>query len=120
MKRKILIVEDDETLLELLKSYICEHRRQEDCQSASTLSDALDKVKNNHFDIILLDILLKEGFSTPIIKCAKDSWPDKQTEIILVSAMSGAQKFAEQNNVHKLVIKPFSLDTIDEIVPKYG
>jgi DNA-binding response OmpR family regulator len=77
--RKILIVDDDEDLRESLKDQLALHDEFE-VVTAPTASKAIDTVKGNHLDLILLDVglpdmdgreacklLRKSGFKSPIV-----------------------------------------------------
>lgn len=78
-KRRLFIVDDDEdlrtTLVEQLKHY-----REFDITEAGNACDALDKVKDAHVDLMILDvglpdmdgreavkILRRDGFNSPIL-----------------------------------------------------
>jgi DNA-binding response OmpR family regulator len=77
--RKILIVDDDEDLRESLKDQLALHDEFE-VVTAPTASKAIDAVKANHLDLVLLDVglpdmdgreacklLRKTGFKSPIV-----------------------------------------------------
>jgi DNA-binding response OmpR family regulator len=66
--RKILIVDDDEDLRESLKDQLALHEEFE-VVTAPTASKAIDAVKGNHLDLILLDVGLPDmdGFKSPIV-----------------------------------------------------
>ena len=77
--RKILIVDDDEDLRESLKDQLALHDEFE-VVTAPTASKAIDAVKGNHLDLVLLDVglpdmdgreacklLRKAGFKSPIV-----------------------------------------------------
>ena len=58
MKRKILIVEDDNNLAELIKIYLTSEKW--DTAVAGTGCDALTMIEESKFDLILLDLLLPD------------------------------------------------------------
>ncbi len=55
-KKKILIVDDDENIAELISLYLI--KECFDTETASNGEEAIDKVKSYHPDLILLDIML--------------------------------------------------------------
>lgn len=86
---RILLVDDEEGLLEMLKITL-EKERYKNITCATTAAQALDYIKNNEYDLILLDVMLPDfsGFElcqearkytyTPIIfLTARDSDYDK-------------------------------------------
>ncbi len=56
---KILLVEDDPTITEMLKEFLC----HEDftCECADTQAEALKLFGKNNYDIVLLDVSLPDG-----------------------------------------------------------
>lgn len=113
---QILIVEDDDSTRLMLKTYICDHRNQRNCDEASTLSQAIDLVAKKRYDIILLDIWLKGDMGNQLIDWARERWPDHPPLVIVMSAMSGAKEIAERHRASRFVAKPFGLEILDEII----
>ena len=104
--RKILIVDDDEDLRESLKDQLALHDEFE-VVTAPTASKAIDAVKGNHLDLVLLDVglpdmdgreacklLRKGGFKSPIVMLTGN---DSDADMIL-GLDSGANDY---------VTKPF-------------
>lgn len=88
MDYKILIVDDDKTIVEFLQIFL--DKEGYDVSVSYNGEEALDKIKNNQFHLILMDIMMPkiDGFeaikiirkfaNTPIIfLTAKDSQQDK-------------------------------------------
>ena len=78
---KILIVDDEEMIREVIKEY-CLEENYEVYESSSGI-DALKKIENNSFDLMVLDIMMPEmdGF-TLLSKIPKD----KHIPTIILSA----------------------------------
>ncbi len=86
---KILIVDDEDRNLRLLKEF-CEHLGYRTLL-ATNGSEALEKARNEHPDVILMDIIMPEidGFeATEILK--KDNLT-KDIPVIIVTALSSRQ-----------------------------
>lgn len=81
MAKSILIVDDDEKLNSLLKEYLSNNNFKP--TAVENPKDALVKIKNNHFDLIILDVMLPEldGFET--LKLIRK---DFQTPVIMLTA----------------------------------
>lgn len=116
MKVKILIVEDDLDIQESLHLYITESRYQDYCHKSHNVQTALDKISEHEFDIILLDIILRGEFCTPIIVHARQRYQDRVL-IVLMSAMRGATEFGNKLGIERVITKPFGVELIDEIIP---
>lgn len=102
---KILIVDDEEKIRELLKKYATFEGYE--VKTASNGMEALDVFKNNNFDIIIIDVMMQEldGFST-VAEIRKTS----DIPVIMISARG-----EEYDKIHGFsigvddyVVKPFS------------
>jgi len=84
---KILIVDDEQRMLDLLSLYLTPHGHQ--CKTVTSGEEAITEVEKNNFDLVLLDIMMpnKNGWETceeirlltdiPIIMLsARDQKPD--------------------------------------------
>src|SRR5690606_3764368 len=110
-KRRILIVDDDADLRRTLSEQLS-HYREFDLGEAGTADEALEKVRDSHIDLMLLDvglpdmdgreavkILRSEGFKSPIVMLtAQDSDSDE-----ILGLESGANDY---------VTKPFPFSVL--------
>lgn len=106
MKEKILIVEDDEAIANILK----EHLESEgyEVQWASTGKEGLEDFKVDLFRLVLLDIMMPEldGF----MLCKNIRWINEDIPIIFISA--------KQNDLDK--VKGFNLGADDYITKPFS
>ena len=104
-KNKILIVEDDLDLLEVLRNkFILE--KFEVFESADG-KVGLETALNNHPDLILLDIIMPVMDGMSMLKeLRKDAW-GKDVPVILLTNLSDEKKVAEamQHNVFDYLVK---------------
>ena len=63
---KILIVEDDKDLIQSISEYLSNAGMQ--CDEAMTLRDALSKVNENRYNVVVLDIGLPDGSGLQVIE----------------------------------------------------
>jgi len=103
--KKVLIVDDEEQMRELLRAYL--EKTELYVEEASDGLEALKKIKSEHFDLVILDVMMPEmdGLSA-CIEIRKFS----QVPIIMLTARS-----EELDRVHGLeigaddyLVKPFS------------
>lgn len=83
---RILLVEDDQLLSSILSNYLRDKHYEVEC--AFDGDAAVSRAIENHFDIILLDILLpqKDGFEVLAALQAMDA--TKQIPVVAVSNLS--------------------------------
>lgn len=108
MKEKILVVDDEKDILELIDYNLTKNGYR--VKTASTGEDALELVKENDYDLIILDLMLPgvDGFDiTKIIKADKQK---AGIPIVMVTAKADeADKVAGlEIGADHYVTKPFS------------
>ena len=118
----ILIVEDDEEIANLLEeglSLIGNYR----ISKALSGHEALEKVRSEPPDIILLDIMMIDMDGTEICRAIKG---DKSTSHIPVIAVTVIHKGETkryrdiiESGVDEHVEKPFSFDELNEIIKRF-
>ncbi|RPI14760.1 MAG: DNA-binding response regulator [Ignavibacteriae bacterium] len=81
MSKSILVIDDDDKLNDLLKEYLSKYNYK--VASAETPGEGFTKLKLNHFDLIILDVMLPEmdGF-----EACKQIRKEYETPIIMLTA----------------------------------
>ena len=79
---KILIIEDEPDLLESLHTYLGKGGFL--CEKSISVAEAVDKLSNFKYDIVLLDIMLPDGNGLEILDYLKQKEPD--TGVLIISA----------------------------------
>lgn len=113
---KILLVEDDKSILEIMSMYLCGPDQNRDCSRARTVDEALKALEKDSFDLIMLDILLEGVLSTPVIEEVQKIASDIRPEICIFSGAAISKKIAEQYSVYGFLPKPFNLDDLDKLL----
>lgn len=117
--KNILIVEDDirnfeVTSIFLKKFYACTH--------AENGNQALDLIKKEHFDIILLDINIGNGpDGLEILSQLKNIPGYQKVPVIAVTAFTMKQNIEEflKNGFHQVLTKPFNPNILLYTIQKY-
>ena len=124
MQKKILIVEDEESLLKLesilltTKGYLV--------QGATTGLAALEAVASEPPDLILLDIMLPELDGFQVCDRIKKNRETKHIPIILLTAKKTPEDIARGKEVgaEEYITKPFKsamvMSTIEELLKRNG
>ena len=104
--KRILIIEDDKSISELQKDYLEMSGYEVVC--AFDGNSGFEYIKNENFDLIILDLMLPERHGFDILRDISDS---KQIPVLIVSAKSDeAYKIRGLNlGADDYITKPFSM-----------
>lgn len=114
MKNKILIVDDDKTILEAIKILL-----EEEGFEVSVLNDGINLMKKIHSNIpnlILLDYRLPGKDGWEIAKLIKKRQPE--IPIIMISADNNIKKIAE-GKIEAFLAKPFDINILLALINRY-
>ncbi len=119
--KKILIVDDSPTIVEITKAMLREEGFEID--TASDGKEALEKVKQFKPDLMLLDIMMPDMDGYSVVKAlrrdAAAGSPD-YTKVIVVTSKDKMREMFELEGVEGYIVKPFFrtelMDRINEIL----
>jgi len=119
----ILIVDDISTNLRVAKELMAPYNMN--IQTCLSGAEALDMVKNNHYDIVFMDHMMPgmDGIeTTSIIRDmeSKDEYFRKLPIIALTAnAVSGQKEIFLKNGINDFLAKPIEIQKLDEILEKW-
>lgn len=96
--------------------YVCDKRQDLLCDTASSIKEAMAMIDAKRYDLIVLDLLLGGEIGIKVIEHARARWKDNPPDLCIISAMQGAKRIAEENNVINFIPKPFDLEIVDELI----
>jgi len=107
---KILVCDDDETLCYLLKEQLLEEGFAVD-----TVYDgkyAIQAIKGTHYDVLLLDLNMKEVQGEEVLKFVKEY--NSTIQVIILSAQGEMRKAIEciKSGAYDFVTKPYEFDEL--------
>ena len=112
--RKVLVVEDDQEIRNLLKNFLVENEFEVD--EAKDGNIASDKISDEQYDIILMDMMLPFKSGDVLIKELRDSKDAKKagTPVIVLSAktMKDTRLEVLRMGADDYITKPFDLDEV--------
>ncbi len=117
MNKKILIVDDDIDILEVVQIILEDHGYIVSALSKGEKVDEL--VKSFNPDLILLDIWLSGIDGQDIAKRLKSNDSTKHIPIVMVSAVSKSDKIAEKAGVEDFLAKPFDMHDLIRVVAQH-
>ncbi|MCH4176590.1 MAG: response regulator [Streptococcaceae bacterium] len=115
-KLKLLIVEDDPMVLYINKNYLNKIAVFNEILEADSFNIALEHLTNHHFDLVLIDIHLKQGNGLDLAKAIRAK--KIETEIIMVTASNNRKDIQEMLKIGILdyLVKPFNFKRLEKSI----
>lgn len=117
----VLVVDDDSTIRNNLREYLtCYHQASYtlSIEEASTAEDAIDKLVNQRYDLIISDINLpdKDGFY--VLKEAQHYQPQIKKALITAYDLDTYVEMAKTEKIYNIIIKtaPFNFQELSAVV----
>jgi two-component system, OmpR family, alkaline phosphatase synthesis response regulator PhoP len=116
---KVLIVDDEPDILETIR-FSLEHENIE-CIEAHDGAEAFAKAKQEHPDLILLDVMLPGIHGYKVAKLLKYDMEYKHIPIFMLTARAQESdiKLGEEVGADEYITKPFDMDKLIALVKKY-
>jgi len=117
MKRaRILVVDDELIMRESLSGWL--QRDGHEVETASSGEEALDKIKEVRFDILLVDIKMEGISGLEVLKRVKDDDPD--VAIVMITAFGSISTAIEaiRNGAFDYLLKPFDPHELGVLIEK--
>jgi DNA-binding response OmpR family regulator len=116
MTQKILAVDDDESILEVIQLVL---EGEGYLVQASLNGECFQNIAGDLPNLILLDVLLSGEDGREICKRLKSDATTARVPIIMLSAHSDTSKIADTSGADDYLEKPFDVDVLIEIVEKH-
>lgn len=119
MRNKILLVDDEEDLAETQKMFLEEAGYKVDI--AKDGLEAMEKIYENQYDLILLDIAIPEINGYQVLRMIKNEPLYKDVPVVMVTAKTlKADKFRSiETGADEYLTKPYSPDELISIVRSF-
>ena len=114
--QRILVVDDDEDILEVIK-YILEDSGYE-VETLSDGHDLMDKINEQHPDLVLLDIMLGTMDGRELCKDIKSTEATHHIPVIMVSASHEIATFNTTDGPNGFIAKPFDISDLLSTIKK--
>jgi DNA-binding NtrC family response regulator len=115
-KIKILIVDDELIMRESLAGWL--ERDGHAVQTAASGEEALEKVKETQFDILLVDIKMEGISGLEVLRNVKESDPD--ADVIMITAYGSIPSAIEamKDGAYDYMLKPFDPNELGVLIEK--
>lgn len=113
---KILVVDDENDICDFVKSFLAE--RGYSVRTATSGEDALEIVKSDRPDLVLLDIKMKGMDGIAALKHIKDL--DRNIKVVMVTALDDQDRMDEAARLGagEYITKPLALDNLEQAVDR--
>ncbi len=111
---KILVVDDDSSILEMIASSLELERYSVDCASSS--KEALDLLEKTEYALVISDIYLDELTGLDLLRRLQRDRPEARLVLITAHATVETAVTAVQEGAFDYLSKPFELDDLFRIV----
>jgi len=110
----VLVVDDNEDLLETLSLIL--KRRGFSVDTAENGASAVDKFKEQHFDVTLMDIVMPEMNGVEAFRQIREICPG--ATVIMMTAYSEEEliQMAREEGAHRVIHKPIRIDQLIELI----
>jgi DNA-binding NtrC family response regulator len=113
---KILIVDDELIMRESLAGWL--ERDGHAVQTAASGEEAMEKLKQTHFDIFLVDIKMEGMSGLEVLRRIKESDPD--AEVVMITAYGSIPSAIEamKDGAYDYMLKPFDPNELGVLIEK--
>jgi two-component system response regulator (stage 0 sporulation protein F) len=115
---QLLIVDDEHEILKALANYLGKLCDEYTVDTASCGADALEKVKQNPYELIITDYMMPTMDGLELAKAVREISPE--TKLVLITAYGSKElrSSVDELNLEGFIDKPFSMAQIREIVER--
>jgi CheY-like chemotaxis protein len=114
-RKRVLIVDDDASVRDLLHSVLSNHDLIADC--AADGAEAIELLKEHHYSVVLLDLLMPkvDGFSL-LNRMAESQFLSHPVVLVITGAERNAIDALDPQRIHGIVRKPFEPEELASLV----
>lgn len=117
---RLLIIEDNQALLELIKERLIELHQISEVETATSLSEAFSVLENEHIDLFIVDIGLPDGSGYDFIRKIRSTDIYRYTDVFIITGMLESRdeiiQGLNENLFRRYFTKPIDLEALTEAV----
>jgi two-component system chemotaxis response regulator CheY len=117
MAKKILVVDDDPTLIKVVKPFL--ENRGFVVQVATDGDIGLEEVKSSMPDLIVLDVKMPKMNGYTFVFELKKLMNTHESPIIVLTAKEGMSEIFKVEGVKEYILKPFKPEVLLNAISKY-
>lgn len=114
MKKRIMVVDDNKVMVEMLKEYFLESKTVEVVDEAYDGLEAWNKIKENTYDCVLLDLIMPKKDGLFVLEQIKEN--KIKANVIVVTSYNEQETIrnVSEFGVRYFVLKPFDLKDLEK------
>lgn len=114
MKKRIMVVDDNKVMVEMLKEYFLESKTIEVVDEAYDGQEAWNKIKENSYDCVLLDLIMPKKDGLFVLEQIKEN--KIKANVIVVTSYNEQETIrnVSEFGVRYFVLKPFDLKDLEK------
>ncbi|MGB5883694.1 MAG: response regulator [Desulfobulbales bacterium] len=114
-KLQILVVDDNPLILMSVSRFL---KKIALVKTVSTAEEALDAIKEQHYDLCFLDVMLPGMTGLDAMKIITELSPNTKVAIMTGTLLNEAMKEQVDNYAYTFIEKPFGLSDIEGVVER--
>jgi len=117
-KKKILVIDDEETLREIVKFYLETTKRYE-VSGAAIGREGIAMAKRNQPDLILLDILMPEMSGNDVMEHLMDDMATRHIPVIFLTGVISKADISAQGGIvggRRFIAKPVASEELIQVI----
>lgn len=117
---RVFVVDDTKDMTDAITLY-CDTEKDLDCHVINDGQEALERIRKEKFDLILLDLSIPEFSGWDVLKSLKQDGLIESCNIVIFTASSDQPmlKNIRDIGVKELFKKPFSVDDLTALIKKF-
>jgi len=114
-KLQILVVDDNPLILMSVSRFL---KKIALVKTVSTAEEAIDAIKEQHYDLCFLDVMLPGMTGLDAMKIITELSPNTKVAIMTATLLNEAMKQQVDDNAYTFIEKPFGLSDIESVVER--
>lgn len=117
---RLLIVDDNEEITDGITYYLSTDQTI-DCEVTNDGPQGLERIRNDKFDLILLDLAMPDFSGFDVVKSLKQDGLLESKNIVIFTASTDQKLFDEMKKagIKDIFKKPFSINDLTALIKKY-
>ena len=116
---RLLIVEDSTITANQLCEFITAAHPQVHCSTAESETEAVAKIASDRFDVVVVDLALREGTGFGVLKHVVALRPKPLAVVLTNYALPNYREFAMLNGADYFLDKAISMEELPKILAKH-